>query len=131
MAAPIFKSSPVLNASRPDFQTWVDRLNYHKYKYIINWYKKRVSILTEDEARTILIEYANQKCCYGVKPAKELTFTDFQPSKSYRVKIVLNEVRLIFEFLNFKYLLNSFYETRATQTVFAPYRGKTALDWLY
>jgi hypothetical protein len=76
-------------------------IKYHKYKYIINLYKKRVSILTEDEARTILIEYANQKCCYGVKPAKELTFTDIQSSNSYRVSIVLNEVRLIFIFLFF------------------------------
>jgi hypothetical protein len=46
----------------------------------------------------ILIEYANQKCWYGVKPAKELTFTDIQSSNSYRVSIVLNEVHLIIMF---------------------------------
>lgn len=90
MPAPIYEPAPVVNAPRPDFQT--------------------VSILTEDEARTILIEYANQKCCYGVKPAKELTFTDIQSSNSYR------------------YLLKSFYETRATQWVFAPFRGEPLMN---
>ncbi|CAF0866937.1 unnamed protein product [Brachionus calyciflorus] len=60
-------------------------------------------ILTEEDAEDALVAFVGEHCCYGKGPVKNLEITDLKPSNTYR------------------YILESFTETRSTKYVSEPY----------
>lgn len=68
---------------------------------------KNVPTLSEDEAKEALAIFVSSKCCYGTNPVKNLVFTDLQSSDTYR------------------YVLETFTESRSTQWSTTPYLGQT------
>ncbi|XP_030634401.1 protein SSUH2 homolog [Chanos chanos] len=65
-----------------------------------------IPAITEELAQEVFIEYASRKCCYSVKPAKEMVFTDLQSLNTYR------------------YCLETFTESRSTEWATEPYNGQ-------
>ncbi|KAM4022396.1 protein SSUH2 homolog isoform 2-T2 [Anomaloglossus baeobatrachus] len=68
-----------------------------------NWL---IPSISEDDARSALMEFSNSKCCYGSSPAKEMDFRELQPFNTYR------------------YRLETFTESRGCNWVTAPYSGQ-------
>ncbi|KAM4722798.1 protein SSUH2 homolog [Rhinophrynus dorsalis] len=68
-----------------------------------NW---TIPSITEAVARDALLEHAQNKCCYGTSPAKEMVIKELQPFNTYR------------------YRLETFTESRACEWVTKPHDGK-------
>lgn len=62
--------------------------------------------LTEEEAKEALAQHVSEHCCYGKRPIKHLKFTSLVSAVSYR------------------YILDTFTETRSTMQASVPYCGE-------
>ncbi|XP_077983902.1 protein SSUH2 homolog isoform X2 [Glandiceps talaboti] len=66
--------------------------------------------ITEDEARDAMVRFVNDNCCYGSKPAKEMSIESIAPSSALH------------------YELETFTETRYTSRAWTPYNGYEHVD---
>lgn len=56
----------------------------------------RVPVITEETARTALLDYVEDQFCWGKGTAKKLQFTNLQSSTSYHVSKVSFEIFLFY-----------------------------------
>ena len=47
------------------------------------------TIITEEQAREAMLQFVNEHCCYGAKPAQEMVIKDIKPSNSYHVSFAI------------------------------------------
>ncbi|XP_070549992.1 protein SSUH2 homolog [Ptychodera flava] len=65
-----------------------------------------VTDIDDDSAKDALIKHVKSHCCYGKKPAQEMTIESVVPSSAYH------------------YTISTFSEQRTTLRLFAPYKGE-------
>lgn len=68
------------------------------------------STLSEEEARHAYAQFASEHCCWGKGPVQDLKFTNLKQSNGYR------------------YVLESFVESRTTKQTFLPYNGEVVVN---
>jgi hypothetical protein len=70
----------------------------------------QAAFISDSEAREALLEYVNSKCCYGMKPAKEMQIIDSSSSSTLR------------------YVVQTFTEGRSTKWAYEAYYGEPIIN---